>query len=401
MTPADRKLFIVAGVIAVLLVGGSLAFGPSVQRESPVPSTYSSASAGALAAYMLLSDLGYDERRWEEPPTGLENLGSAALLILAEPTDSPTKPERDALWRFVSKGGRVLFCGSRIASFFPEHEASEIPAGHAWTEFTPTFPNSVARGVRKVVLQPQAYWGEADLSQLRLFGDQHSAAIVAWRIGEGDLLWWSAATPLTNAGITRADNLKLFLNSVAGAPGESVAIYWDEYFHGQRTGLWGYFEKTPLPWALLQFGLIALGVLFTFSRRSGPVVPAPVVSRLSPLEFVDTMGGLYERAGAASIAVAVPYRHLRFELARGLGMPVGAADADLALAAGERLGLDGAKLAETLQNAATAGEYKVKARQVKSKKALALVQSLEDFSLQLSIPKPLTNVRGSVTEEKT
>ncbi len=313
------------------------------------------------------------------------------MLILAEPTDAPTKPERDALWRFVSNGGRVLFCGAKLADFFPEHEVMEIGGGQEWSDFTPSLPSPISRDVRKVVMQPQAYWGDPDPSQLRLYGDEHTAAIVDWRIGNGDLLWWAAATPLTNAGITRSDNLNLLLNSVAAAPGEKAVLYWDEYFHGQRTGLWGYFQKTPLPWALFQFGLVALGVLFTFSRRSGPVVPAPVVSRLSPLEFVDTMGGLYERAGAASIAVAVPYRRLRFDLAHALGMPVGAPDADLALAAAERLGLDGVKLADTLQRAAQTSDSK----KVKPRPALALVRSLEDFSLQLARPGP------SVLQEKT
>jgi hypothetical protein len=111
-------------------------------------------------------------------------------------------------------------------------------------------------------------------------------------MGAGEILWWAAATPLTNAGMTRADNLRLFLNTVSASnAGQPVSIYWDEYFHGQRGSLWSYVEKTPIVWGGLQLTILVLGLLFTFSRRSGPMVMPAVVSRLSPLEFVETIGG--------------------------------------------------------------------------------------------------------------
>ena len=37
-------------------------------------------TAHARAAYLLLSDLGYDEHRWEEPPTALKNLSNAIVV---------------------------------------------------------------------------------------------------------------------------------------------------------------------------------------------------------------------------------------------------------------------------------------------------------------------------------
>lgn len=390
MNRADRRLLTIAGVVVALLLAAALAFSPGPGGEaSLVPSTYSATSSGARAAYLLLADLGYQEQRWERPPAGLEDVANGPLLILAEPTETPTQPEKAALWRFVSQGGRVLFCGPEIGSFFPEHPVKAEGPGQEWMEVTPSLPSALSRGVRKVVLDPEAYWGKPDTSQLRLYGGEDSAAIVDWRIGKGDLVWWMSATPLTNAGITQADNLNLFLNSVGGAEEEKPAVYWDEYYHGQRTGLWGYFEKTPLPWSLLQFGLAAVAVLLTFSRRSGPVIPAPQVSRLSPLEFVETMGGLYERAGAASVAVAVPYRRFRLELARMLGCSANTADAELAQAAGERLGFDAAQLAKTLESAAGASEE----TKLKDKVALELVRDLERYSQNLRSP-------GALIQEK-
>ena len=223
----------------------------------------------------------------------------------------------------------------------------------------------------RVVIRPEVYWGTLSDSQLPLYGSDESAAVVSWKLGNGEVLWWAGATPLTNAGITEAGNLNLFLNSVsAGTP-----IYWDEYFHGQRAGLFSYVEKTPVVWAGVQILLAALILLFTFSRRSGPIVMPGTVSRLSPLEFVDTMGALYQHAGASAIPVDVSRRHLRLTLTRRLGLPSATPDDDLARVAAERLHFDGASLAETLNRAShAAGAPKLRTRE-----ALAVVQDLERY----------------------
>ena len=98
LEPSDRKLLIGAGAIALLLVAGTFALAPPARdQQSGVPSSYASSSGGALAAYLLLVNLHYDVHRWEEPPAQLENRGSNAVLILAEPSDLPTDPERHAL----------------------------------------------------------------------------------------------------------------------------------------------------------------------------------------------------------------------------------------------------------------------------------------------------------------
>ena len=182
-------------------------------------------------------------------------------------------------------------------------------------------------------------------------------------------------TPASHA----SNNLELFLNTMAGPSGEPLSIYWDEYFHGARGSLWSYIAATPLPGAMLQIGLLMLALMFTFSRRSGPIVQPAAVSRLSPLEFVETMGGLYQRAGAAPIAVAAAYRliapgtHTEARVS-GLGYRSG-----LARAAGQRLGLPGDELAGTLDKAArAANSAKFPARQ-----ALDLVQQLEGYVARL------------------
>lgn len=380
---SDRKLLIIGGVLLLLMLGASVALSPPEdQAPSPVPSTYSTQPAGAEAAYMLLSRLHYPVRRWEDAPSELPGAESNVLLILADPTQLPTEKERQAIIDFVDDGGHVLFTGSNISSFFPDANISWIPPDPKWVSYSPNLPSRVARNALHITLQPQAHWGELNETQLALYGDADSGAVVSWRLGDGTIFWWAGSTPLTNAGITRDDNLAFFLNSVSNwSAGSPYRIYWDEYFHGQRSSLWSYARQTSLRWALMQIGMAIVAVIFTFGRRSGPVYRQPVVSRLSPLEFVDTLGGLYERAGAGSAAVSVSQVRLRYLLAQQLGLPSDTSDAELAQAAETRLGWQGFQAEDVLGRAASAS----RTPKIRSREALHLVQDLERYTQKLEV----------------
>lgn len=379
---SDRKLLMIGGVLLILMLTATTFLSPPGEESgSPIPSTYSPQSSGARAAYLLLSRLHYSVSRWEESPVGLSaDEDSNVLLILAEPLHPPSAPERKALLDFVKAGGHVLFTGAGISRYFPEAELSRVPPDPGPKLMSADIPNHLLREGQYVSIEPQASWGKLTASQLALFGGEQPS-VVLWKLGDGEILWWAGSTPLTNAGITESDNLSFFLNSVANwSSGDSYEIYWDEYFHGQRSSVWSYVAKTSLAWGLLQIGVLGIAVLFTFSRRSGPIFVPPGVSRLSPLEFVDTLGGLYERAGAASSAVAVSYARLRSLLTRQLGLPGNTPHSELAKAA-ERLAWQEADLDELFRRA----EMSIRQEKLRPREALDLVRELERYAAKLDV----------------
>jgi Domain of unknown function (DUF4350) len=380
---SDRKLLLICGTVLLLLIVATVVLTPPDEdSESHVPTTYSSKSSGAEAAYLLLTRLHYPVRRWEDEPGELPTEPGNTLLILANPTDTPSKKERVALENFVKSGGRVLFTGPSLEWFFPDADISSLTPDPKWTTYAPYIPSEISRGAEKVTMQPDAVWGRLNENELALYGDPDAAVVVAWHYGAGEIFWWAGPTPLTNAGITQDDNLNFFLNSVANwKRGEDYKIYWDEYFHGERSSLWSYASHTSITWGLMQIGLIAAAVVFTFSRRSGPIYKPAGVSRLSPLEYVDTLGGLYQRAKAGSAAVSVSLQRLRYLLTRQLGMPSDVPDAELAHAAEERLAWKGFESEKLLPRAAAA----VRSDSVTSREALDLVQHLEACSAKLEI----------------
>jgi len=380
---SDRKILLIGGALLVLMLTASVVLAPPAEdSNSPIPSTYSAQSGGAKAAYLLLSQLHYSVRRWESSPTELGADPKNILLILAEPFQPPSEKEKSALASFAKAGGHVLFTGASIRMFFSDANVSNNPPDPAWTTYSPSIPSRFAGAARHVTIQPEAYWGAFDSSQLVLYGEPGSAVVVSWRVGRGEILWWAGPTPLTNAGITKDDNLSFFLGALRNwSSRKAYEIYWDEYFHGQRSSLWSYVVKTSLVWGLLQIGVIAFALLFTFSRRSGPIYVPAEVSRLSPLEYVETLGGLYERAGAAASAVGISYQRFRWQLTRQLGLPSNTMDQELGQAAEERLGWKESRISDLLQQAARASQVVKLPRS----EALELVQKLERHAARLTI----------------
>jgi hypothetical protein len=61
----DRKIMLVAGILVMLLATGALIFGKGQGSKAELPTTFSTASEGAEAAYLLLQESGFKTERWE------------------------------------------------------------------------------------------------------------------------------------------------------------------------------------------------------------------------------------------------------------------------------------------------------------------------------------------------
>lgn len=202
-------------------------------------------------------------------------------------------------------------------------------------------------------MSPGAYWQKSSTAYLAHYSDEGRPIVVSYKVGKGEVIWWGGSTPLTNAAIGSSGNLALLLNSLGEA--DSVHVYWDEYFHGYRSSVWSYYwESRPIWYAFCQCCVIFFLILFTFSRRNGPIHPWSEPVRLSPLEFIHTLGNLYRRAKATHSALEVPYTRFRVLATRQLGIKTDVAPSDLARAVRSRLGYKDDRLDTLLQQIETA-----------------------------------------------
>jgi len=393
LDPGDRKLLLVAGAILLLLIVATVVLTPSADEAEGqgIPTTYSTTKSGAQAAYLLLRELGYQSERWEKSPTELPSDAEGMILILADPSDFPDKKDRDALLAFVRSGGWIVYAGN-FPFLFLESGAVAPPSFTKTSNLTAeTFsaiaPSPFTQGASKITMNASNRWVSSDGAQVPLYGEPEEPVVVTWRLEKGRVLWWAAPTPVTNSGISREGNLPFFLGCIQAVRPDGSAsettVLWDEYFHGYRGSLWDYFKETPVPWAVFQLALVAVFVLLAFGRRSGPLYAPAAVSRLSPLEFVDTLGDLYRRASAGSAAVRVAYQRFRTQLVRRLALAPSISNMQLDAAVRERLGWKQPGLMDTLQRA----EKRVRESDVPGPEALKIVQALEHYEVLFGLKK--------------
>lgn len=380
----DRKILLAAfGVLVVTLIISALLGTPSQQAASPYPSPYSTASGGAKAAYELLPQLGYQERHWRHSPDKLlEEAGADTVLIIGVPTQNATPEDRSAISRYVQAGGKVLAIGASSLRLLP-HQSATVGVPHfAWQEYGALLPSRITNNAGEIALASSgAYWNLNDFDSEVQYGDDKLGVVASYSYGKGEVIWWASPDPLTNSGLLQRQNLQMFLNSL-GPP--SRAVLWDDYFHEGEATLYDSLLHSPLKWALLQLGLLALAIVWTYSRRNGPVRALPVRTRLAPLEFVESLGSLYRHAKVPDVAVEVAYQRFRHLLHRKLGISVSTSPEQLAVRVEAKLGKPAPKFQEMIASC-EASRYRT---DLPESDALALVGSLAKYSEDLKLTGP-------------
>jgi Domain of unknown function (DUF4350) len=377
ISAGDRKILGIAGAAFLILVVLGFFFASPGGSDSNAVTSYSTASRGAKAAYLLLQQTGYHVERWQHPPTSLKP-DPHTVLIIADPGVIPNEKQKSAIEQFILGGGRVITTGVSGARFLPQDSSEYDPVPkELWTEFKALEPSFITRAAPQITLAPVAHWSRD--SGISLYGDDEQTVVTRYPGGKGDAIWLASATPFTNAGIKEPGNLEFLLAAIGDK--QQTRVLFDEYVHGY--GESDAPERShPLMLALfLQCVVLGTAALLTFSRRSGPVRPLAPESRLAPLEFVETLGGLYQQAHAASVAVDVYYQRFQYWITRRLGIGNKASPEELDRAVRDRWDIkDDAFL--SILNAAAAARYQTDLTQ---KQALQIVQSLHSYAVKLKL----------------
>jgi hypothetical protein len=384
---SDRRILLWAAAI-LLPILAALALSSANQEDSGVPSSYSAQSSGAKAAFLLLQQEGYNVEPWERSPSELPIDGGRTVLVLANPSDFPTPGEKRSLEQYLEGGGKVVITGSSASLFLPRAETThEFSPDPTWKEYRPRILSALTRG-GPVKMVPAGYWEHPSTAVLVHYAAEDGRPVmVSYRVGKGQVIWWASSTPLSNAGISTSGNLALLLNSLGGA---GTHVYWDEYFHGIRRTLLSYAFEWPAFLGLVQGGLVVVALLVTYSRRNGPIYPRDESSRLSPLEFVETLGGLYRRAHHTRTALEVPYTRFRALATRRLGLKADLPSPDLARAIHNRFNVPNDVLQDLFRDIETA----MYDPELTEAETLRLVQQLSRHARSLQLEPFCGHERG-------
>lgn len=392
LDPRDRKAVLVCLGLVVVFIVVIAVFSPRQRDESPVPSSYGAGTHGAKVAYLLLLRSGYRVERWEQPLSKLVEPEAAAaikdnefehtVLILAEPYMMGGRETTRAIKEFLDRGGRVLTTGVSGSTLIPDGDARANTG-----EIASTVCHAKPEG-----FDPLASSGEVDIESPVVWSTQQPAqrveyrcgnkpVVVTYASGKGQVIWWASSTPLENASILRAGNLDLLLNSIG--PPQDTRVIWDESLHGDVRSPWSYTAGTPMRLLWIQCAILAALLIFSMSRRSGPLREYVDAPRTTPVEFVESLGALYDRAEASNTAVTIAYERFRHQLERRLGFTAADMQLDapaLAQAIQTRLHYNHPELVADLSDAEAADNTNLSRR-----RALELVQALHDHSTRLGM----------------
>lgn len=386
----QNKVAIVLGIV-ILIVMSTVAYLKSEDEKGDGrPSSYSNLRKGGKAAYLLLQQSGYPVERWEHPPKDLPADGHGILLIVAQPLSYPPSEETGALSRFLLHGGSILAAGLLPDAFVSKASATNGELRIGDVECKPVAPTHLTRG-GSITQDGMFKWDIKDTAAVVHFADDKgNAVVVSYAVGNGSVTWWASAWPLENAGIREKNNLEFLLNSTRGYK----RILWDEYYQLEHTRAAAHKPIRAFTWALAQLLLIAVAVVLTFSRRSGPLVPLLPQSRLSPLEFVETLGNVFRRAQSTHVAVEIAFQRFRQVAARRLGIRGTSSASDIVDALSQR----GIRLSESTAGLVRASESAANDASLTEKAALQYVQALNEAT-QTMDPEHRV-VAGKNTQER-
>jgi hypothetical protein len=324
----DRRLLLwFVGIAVALAVVTGFLLPNGNDNDNPLPSTYLAGQHGARAAYETLLRSGYTLERWERPLNELAaTAGPETVVILAQPY-SPEPEDIKAVRKIVERGGRVLSTGYLGGSILPG-EASQPPPGFnfAACRLDPEGLDALS-GSGETWMVPKASWVVGNPAHRVEYSCAGNPAVVEFDWGKGHAVWWASSTPLENGSLSRAHNLDLLLNSLG--PREGHHFYWDESLHGDVRSVWSYAAGPSLTMLWIGLPVMALLIVFSFSRRSGPVRDLPPPVRATPIEFLEALGSLYKNAGASSTAISVAWERFRrhtLQLCGQRGSKMGAAE---------------------------------------------------------------------------
>ncbi|MDT8067929.1 MAG: DUF4350 domain-containing protein [Terriglobia bacterium] len=387
LRPEEKKAAIAFAVIIGVIIALVLVTSPNADKDPVFPSSTSAHSHGAKATYLMLQESGYAIERWYEPPDQLPAKPKGTLLILAQPTLYPDRAEKQAIDRYVRLGGRVLAVGWLAGSLLPINDAEMLTVAHVeQSDIEPSLPSRITRG-GPFKSSWESKWNVTSPDQMVHYATADGPVVISYHLGAGEVVWWASSVPLTNAGINETGNLDLLLNSIGD---RNTRIYWDEYFHSSRQSLWSRVADTPLKWLFAQLALVLGAALITYSRRSGPMRPLQEPSRLSSLEFIETLGGLYKRSRAPRLAVQVAWDRFRQVMMHKLGFRRDSSADMITSLCRERLKFSDTGFTETMQQCESAGYD----QDMTDKKALHLIQKLTEYQTEL------LKIAGSKTERR-
>jgi len=292
-------------------------------------STLSRAPGGASAYRELLGRFGFGVRVQRGDLTGAELDPVSDTLVVLD-AGGASDGDAAALTRFVWAGGDVVVAGydGGLLDGITGGTAGGTPAGR---------PERIGAPGGRAVAEVGDQRFRVAAPGLAIWADEDRRGVaIENQAGPGTVRWAADVAPFLNRNLSRADNAGFAVAITTAAAGSRrVVIAEGVHGHGRATGL----GAVPSRWryALVAGLLAALLTMVAAGRRLGP--PEDDDRDLGPgrERYAIAVGAALERTRHAAEVVAPLQAAARFDLARRVGLPPDAGEAQVREAAA-RLG---------------------------------------------------------------
>lgn len=300
LTRTTWAVVVPLALLAVVYVAALYVAKSYYEPPSPDASSYNGAPNGTKVFYLYLARLGHQLGRLEQSERIPRGVGTLVLVtpLVREPTIAETK----MMNRWVARGGRLVLVGSVVTSLHENFGFGFSHYGSRWASARPSQPGPLVAGISRVKLRDRARLGGTDFA-VSYLEDGNDSVLAYRRWGRGSVVALADSFPVTNAGISRADNFALAANLAGSDDGR---ILFDEYHHGYSTA--------PGPLGILapssRYGLGALALacllfLYGWGRRLGPALSFEPRPSRPATEYAYSLGELFETAGARGQALGI------------------------------------------------------------------------------------------------
>jgi hypothetical protein len=327
-----------------------LAFWARSPQRAPadawLPSSFNPVGAGNMALYQTLADLNWPVERWREPLSRLVDAGTGNTLIITRARAGArvnfSEQEIALLQDWVKKGNTLVLLGA-LGEW---DDTRDMLTGFGFTLEPTTSASSIsdffhpleAKPGAEIQVGPMAGSGETGTlvvpqttplpvtypPQARvLWAEEGQPLLLELPDGAGHVICGSSAQLLSNAYLTRGDNLAIVLGLLAPGGHTPQHLFFEESHHG-FSAIFALVRLLQHPGVRFG-GMLALLGLLTFLGSSlvrfGPVIPLHAAEGRSTLEFVDSIADLYQRADLRNDMIGYLFRETHQRVLYRLNLP--------------------------------------------------------------------------------
>jgi hypothetical protein len=292
--------WVIAGAAAIAIA--ALAYLVQPHQDSPEHSSNSDAANGASAALLFAQAMGHPV---DQVSGSFATPTTPGMMFVFTPTSPYTSDEAERTLLWVRSGGVLVYASEQgdpeLDRTFGVRRLGGLTAGDLQLG-NPVVPGvtNVAGGTTVMPLDPVA-------DQVPFIRTPEGFATgYMQRVSAGTVVVLADPLVLCNGYLDKHDNGRL-LSDLLGLVGPDTSVLFDEYHHGVILSDFAPQAWLATPWgAALLWLLVAIFVgLLLRGRSFGPLIPRPLESARTDVEWAVAVGQLLRRSSARAVTLGL------------------------------------------------------------------------------------------------